>query len=412
MKAINWIKKNHSPYDGEIDYDVIDEENHNYQYYLDYYTNPISKLFDENIIKNEIVKISLNENNDINFPSIFINLKELHLNYNDTLIFNSSFPLLEKLILKGQKLIITKTQPNLNYLSFTANKNISYKNDYNKIEEKTTFILSAKRDFFDYNSIFVPKLKTLNIYNCRFENIYNVNVDNFEINKYFNMIILFRKCNIKNLSLQTHYDLIITNNINNISEISRFNNFYQNFNFLRAIFIKSNIININCLCKFLIIDINDINLLKTNANEIFIKQQNNIKKINFKLREYEQNELINDVKNILIEKKYIHINNLDKLFNYFTNIHYVNINFSFNDMLLSNLILYNVKFKNCNIKNIINCVFNKLIIDNTNINLTNCNIEKLIIKGKSKINIENCKINSFVNNNKNVKIKNSIIKFD
>lgn len=420
MDAINWIKEKHIPYDGEINNDILDEEKHNYQYYLDYYTNPISLLFDENIIKNEKVVITLTDcNNIITFPSIFTNIKELNISCPDTIIFNSSFPYLEKLTINCQKVIIAKTQPKLNYLFFTAIKKINYNNEYDKIDDKTNFIISAKRDFFIFNKCFVPKLKSLFIYNCKFETINKVSIDFFEINKYFNLLVVFRKCNIKNLSLLSHNDLLITDKKNTLSEFSRFNNFYQCSFFLRAYFIHSNIKKINCLCNNLVIDYdNIIHYLNVNCYNLFVKNKNYIKKININFIKdiLNKNLTLNvekikndndNINNLLEEKEYIKINSLDKLFYYFSNINYVNINFDNNEIV--NLILNKIKFKNCNKIKIINCLIDNLILENMEVKIINCEINKLIIN-KSKVKIKNSIIN-LLNDYKNIKIENSIIKF-
>ncbi len=139
MEALNYIKEKHLPYDGYIDNNIYDNENHNYKYYLDYYTNPISKLTNKHILDSEIIIMTINEIENIIFPCIFMNLRELNLIIDDIITFDFTFPNLEKIIINGQKLIISYLQPKLNYISFTAPKIINYKND-NKNDNKDNFI--------------------------------------------------------------------------------------------------------------------------------------------------------------------------------------------------------------------------------------------------------------------------------
>lgn len=128
MEAINFVKEFHKPFIGVIDYDIVDEEGHNYEYYVEKYNEetqmickslrckfddlPMIEKYEVPFYTNHIPTIMKNLKTLIihsthitSIPKTFTNLETLHINRNSSIEIPETFTKLRNLTApRGAKL--------------------------------------------------------------------------------------------------------------------------------------------------------------------------------------------------------------------------------------------------------------------------------------------------------------------
>lgn len=221
MEAIEFIKKTHKPYIGNIDNSYLDNEGRNYEYYkllyCDYY----------NSLKiNEYIKNNFKSNNTL------LNLNKLIYEYSKT--FNDYED-------KTITIIISKDIGNI--------KKIIYKEKDNKYKCNIYINTIIIEYFYNMKEIKVDsKLQILNDMNIDYLSCYKLKCD---------------KCHINTYEINTH-PYKVSSDLSYISKNVCINKLFVNV----FMYIK----NINCKC-------NEIKIINNKDNIEIIKNINNFKKL-------------------------------------------------------------------------------------------------------------------------------------
>lgn len=211
MNAINYIKKYHKPYIGEIDNSYYDNKNHNYQYYFNKYIyvinyksihNENNNIFlSHNSIKKEFEKYKLildkclnikNVNNFIPFDNIYY--------------FNNEYVLLNDNLLNN---LLNNLNHNNQYKTFTITCN-NIILDLNKFQYKNIFIGIICNNIIIKNNINTEKY-IFNINDIRCNNI--ILQHNIECLEILNPVfIIFNDYKINKLEIFCGSNILLFNN--------------------------------------------------------------------------------------------------------------------------------------------------------------------------------------------------------
>lgn len=350
MDALNFIKMCHKPYliKNEIDNTVVDEEGHNYQYYLDLCNNVYeNNIFDDVIIANGSESKNLDEYLEKLSKATFNinhNVKSIDTIY--PIVFIKDIDKLETINLKlFNYQVREKIKPELQKL------NINY------------------------------PFKSLQTINCNVDviinedcadNLKNINAMNITLNRYYDELDSISLRLSSNIDMKKHY-LNLFDNIGYVNTVE-FRDIYES-SIIKAILESFEYFD-NLKLKNVHIDINE----KFNDYNLMISYSNDIEVLN--------------LDNLFLKNCYwIYVVNIKNLYIENTSISIINY--------VKDLTVFN----KCMIKqfNIVHIDNLKICGDNVNVNVDS--IDNLII---SKCNLKTIKINANV---KNLKLINCTGKF-
>lgn len=239
MEALNFIKKYHKPYIGNIDNSYYDENNHNYDYYLDKYIYTFKfDYYDENDKRIEIYK-SLNKSeynkkynkilvndkyisNEINklYHTIYFFNNELYVNDDFLILFIDEY-LIKYFLINNYKFSCSKIIIDFNYDFIKKYLN---NEKYNNIQDNIINYIN-NFDFIGDTIIFENGLFNsikCNDFICNSQNINQYYFNMIDCNKF---IINNYSINIKELILYDSF--IINSNKSNSQSIIKILKFYS-----------------------------------------------------------------------------------------------------------------------------------------------------------------------------------------
>lgn len=190
MEAINFIKEHHKPFIGKIDKTVVDEEGHNYDYYVCKFIDSIDDICELNRCTTEFVKTigSLYINNTIKCVKDSIN-RNAFLTFNGCDIFNDTYicmPFMSSATFTKCKFADWPKTIYVDMLSFQRCKTIPsyFKCNNLSVEHYDSFVvpdIGQKYLHLNYcKNIVVPnKLNVLTITRCK--NVDIINKDTIDV---------------------------------------------------------------------------------------------------------------------------------------------------------------------------------------------------------------------------------------
>lgn len=201
MEALNFIKKYHKEYKGEIDNSIYDEDGHNYYYYSILYNKDTINLLD--YFDKDISKLDL-----LDFMKKYNNRNSNYIYNNKKILITKDFNKLTKIYnnIRIRDIYIDNIET-LDYINADI-INIILLNEGMKIKKIRCHSLNCKNCIFDY--LFLKKSKSLisnRINNLTLNYVDDVIIENNEITNLY-----LKNCsNIKNINCNCE-NIFINNN--------------------------------------------------------------------------------------------------------------------------------------------------------------------------------------------------------